>query len=92
MIETLNHTLLKLDIWCNANKITINIKKSKTVFFTTNKTIIDTCELGGKPLEQVDTYKYLGLILDKHLNYNECLEGIIPKINHKIWLLSKIRY
>ena len=31
-------------------------------------------------------------MLDKQVNYNECFEGIIPKINHKFWLLSKIRY
>ena len=38
---------------------------------------------GGKPLEQVDTYKYLRLVLDKHLNYSECLEDIIWKYTTK---------
>ena len=40
----------------------------------------------------MDCSKYLGLIRHKHLNYTEYLEGIVPKIYRKIWLLSKIMY
>ena len=48
--------------------------------------------LEGKSLEKKDMDKYLGIILDKHLNYDEYTEAVILEINHKFLLLSKISY
>ena len=94
-IETkLNLTLKKLIEWCQLNRITINNRKSKTVLFGTRLASNDKikCLLGNTKLEQVDNYRYLGVDLDRHLNYDLCITNTIKKVNHKIWLLAKLRY
>ena len=90
----LNLTLKKLSEWCQLNRVTINNSKSKTVLFGTRLTSKDKikCLLGDTELEQIDNYRYLGVDLDRHLNYDLCITNTIKKVNHKIWLLAKLRY
>ena len=47
--------------------------------------------LNANILERVCSYKYLGLILDEHLNYNKHMTEMTKLISHKLFLLSKIR-
>ena len=70
--EELQEMLNVLDKWCKKWQISINCSKSKIVHYrkqniekTNFKFAID-----GKPLEIVNRYKYLGIILDEHLDYN----------------------
>ena len=36
--------------------------------------------------------KYLGIQIDQHLNWNEHIKNIIPKLTRAIGILSKIRH
>ena len=47
--------------------------------------------LNNQILEQVCSYKYLGLILDEHLNYIKHIKEMSKLISHKLYVLSKIR-
>ena len=47
--------------------------------------------LNNQILEQVCSYKYLGLILDEHLNYNKHIKEMNMLVAHKLYLMSKIR-
>lgn len=42
-------------------------------------------------LEDVESYKYLGYVLDSHLNYNLMMNQLVRKMNYKIYLLAKLR-
>ena len=44
-----------------------------------------------KTLEVVNSYKYLGIILDTHLTYKPHIKSIISKVTHKLSVLTKIR-
>jgi hypothetical protein len=61
-----------LNDWCSVNDMTINCEKSKVVHFRhvaiTRCNTIFTC--GNDIFEIVDRYKYLGLILTEHLDFN----------------------
>ena len=41
------------------------------------------------PIETVDSYKYLGIYLDKHLSYREHIDKIISKVNQRTKVLWK---
>ena len=60
-----------------------NIKKSKMLDIQIS--------LNANILERVCSYKYVGLILDEHLNYNKHMTEMTKLISHKLFLLSKIR-
>ena len=47
--------------------------------------------LNNQILEQVCSYKYLGLILDEHLSYNKHIKEMNKLISHKLYLMSEIR-
>ena len=45
----------------------------------------------GKELQHVDHYKYLGVILDKSLNFKLHIESILKILKYKIYVLAKLR-
>ena len=82
--------------WCNNNKISINLKKTKSVIFGTRymlkKFSNPKIELEGIVLENVGHYKYLGINLDSTLNFNKHMNCLLKTVSHKLFLLSKIHY
>ena len=81
--------------WCEANSLTINISKTKTMAFGSRQRVKrakkSTIKLGEEVLKQVPSYRYLGLILDSTLNYNLHVNQIIRTVLHKLMLLSKMK-
>ena len=91
-------TLIQSDLnalyeWCNRNKLTINCKKTKFCLFgmrsniKRSKMLDIQLSLNANILERVCSYKYLGLILDEHLNYNKHVKEMTKLISHKLYLL-----
>ena len=81
----------KMSTWCEANKLTINVEKTKYMVvkytkppqepnFTTNKTKLST----------VHHYEYLGFLLDDKLSMNDYLDVMWKKTNSKLGILSRI--
>ena len=69
LIKTLNEELAKLNIWLNANKLTINIAKSHYMFFHRGRKKSNICSpiLNNVSLERVQCTKFLGIIIDDGL-------------------------
>lgn len=44
------------------------------------------------PLDNVTEYKYLGILLDEHLNYSSHISMIKQKISFRLYTLKKIRW
>lgn len=80
--------------WCNYNTLTLNIDKTKAmVLDVKNKNTSNLCKLkiNDRNLEYVDRIVYLGILLDRHLNFMLHYDGIMRRLNDKIYLLCKIR-
>ncbi|XP_042148844.1 uncharacterized protein LOC121837309 [Ixodes scapularis] len=63
--NTINQELIVLQEWFNSNKLTLNINKTKYIVFRSNKKDVNTdgfqiCT-GNSILEEVSSFKYLGL-------------------------------
>ena len=84
--------------WCASNKLTINIKKTKYMIFGTRGMLkqIKNVDFGlcldGQMLDRVHFYKYLGLMVDDHLNFNKHIQDMNKIVSHKLFMFSKIRY
>ena len=74
--KTVNSELLKVSDWLNANKLTLNAKKSNYVIFrpyqrklnySVNIEMIDNCTQIPTTLQCKDHVKYLGVLLDSNL-------------------------
>jgi len=97
-LENLTNKLNCLNNWCQVNKITINLGKSKVMLFTPGAKNplkkpqrYTPLKLGEASINHVEQYKYLGMVLDNKLTYQRCLAEVIKKTSHKIWMLAKIR-
>ena len=91
----LQPALNKFSKWCAANKLTLNVSKTKLMTFGTRnmvKKAKDTVvKIGGTPLQIVPTYKYLGVTLDATLTFDKQVKSTISMVAFKTNLLARIR-
>ena len=92
---TINVELSKVNNWLIANKLTLNLEKSKLVLFRPpqkkfNHNFI-VC-LNNKALELENHVNYLGISIDRHLNWREHVKKTLAKMSRGIGVLTKIRH
>ena len=93
--KNLNKDLKSLSQWLKANKLCLNISKTELIIFHRNTASIDhtlKLKLDGKRLSPSQSVKYLGVILDEHLQWNDQIAQVKIKLNRAIGILSKIRH
>jgi Reverse transcriptase (RNA-dependent DNA polymerase) len=81
--------------WFYANLLSFNIRKTKyIIFYQKNKNIPnpDPLIVRNAEIERVTKTKYLGLILDEKLSWNEHIEYIKTKIRPFISMLRRTSY
>ena len=92
----MNNTLEILSDWFAFNKLSLNSLKSKIMLFGTGPMLKKAPELlvtvGQHRLEIVDAYKYLGVKLDKNLNFSNNTQYIESKVISRISVLGKVRH
>ena len=69
-----------LSRWCELNRVTINVKKTKLMLFGTNNM-----------LKKAMLTNYLGVKLDCKLNFEHHAQECMRLVSHKLYMLSKIR-
>ena len=94
--EIANQILKKINRWCNENKLTLNAKKTEYVIFGTKvrksqAQAIDL-KLGEAQLREVESYKYLGTVLDATLNLNPQISKLNQNLAPKLVSFRKMRY
>ena len=93
-IETFNK-LVNIDLkslvnWLNANKISLNVKKTEMVIFKSKrKKFNDTVKikLSGKRIYPTASVKYLGVKIDQHLTWQHHINDLSVKLNRANALL-----
>ncbi len=79
--------------WLCVNRLSLNVGKTKSLIFSTRQyrgsTVLEL-NVGGEMLEQVDLYKYLGVFLDRNLNFVEHIDYIVNKSRRKLGMLKRI--
>ena len=93
--KKLNLDLRFLCNWLTSNKLSLNASKTEVVLFKhPNKPINYDLNLNinGQKIIFSESVKYLGLHLDKHLNWHEHTANLKIKLSRSIGMLSKIRH
>ena len=93
LIKTLNEELAKLNIWLNANKLTINIAKSHYMVFHRGRRKSNICSpiLNNVSLERVQCTKFLGIIIDDGLKWTNHISYIKNKIAKGFGIILRTR-
>ena len=90
-----NAELEKVRKWLLANKLTLNIIKSKFMLLTNRRNVCKEnflLKLDGSCLERCSSYKYLGVFFDDKLNWKTHIKYLSEKIGKVCGFLSKLRH
>ena len=94
MIIKINREMLRIMDWINANKLSLNIDKTKYIIFHTKgrKFSLDhNVYLNNKVIERVSTIKFLGVIVDSTLSWSEHAKLVKNKIAKGVGILTKVK-
>ena len=92
----INFDLKNLCKWLRANKISLNSNKTKLLIFRHPNKKIDyddfKIKMNGKKLYPSEFVKYLGVLIDAHLNFVIHINSISAKLARATGMLAKIRH
>ena len=94
MNKLVNADLKHLVNWLNANKISLNVKKTEMVIFKSKQRKFEgdlKIKLCGKRLYPTESVKYLGVKIDTNLSWQYHVNDLSIKLDRANALLSKIR-
>ena len=81
--------------WLKANKLLLNVDKTKLVLFTSSNKQLD-CDLkirlNGKRLYETNSVNYLGIQIDKRLTWKQQINHVASKLNKANAMSSKLRH
>ena len=73
--------VVRFSSWCSNNFLHLNVSKTKEMCIDFN----------GEPVEQVDSFKYIGVILDDKLSFTEHVTAVKKKSQQRLHVLRKLR-
>ena len=90
LYEYANLELQKASDWFKANKLTLNVKKTKFMLFSGHEKVIDqgnlNLQIDGKSVDKIGNnckdkyFKFVGHVLDENLTWEGHLEHIAKKL------------
>ena len=82
----------RLSSWCSENFLHMNVKKTKelVIDFRKNCQPPPTLKLNGEAVERVQKYKYLGLLIDDKLNWNDHADYVYKKGRQRLHFLKRL--
>ncbi len=73
----------------------LNLSKTRSILFTSRRSPCRNFNLDIRsndiPVESTDNFKYLGITLDRYLNFETHAENIVKKVNQRTRILWKVR-
>ena len=92
--QYINNELSKISEWRIVNKLSLNASKTKCMVFNMpqKKVVIPRLKLADTEIESVDQFNFLGITLDKHLNWNAHTNKLFGKISRNTGILNKIQF
>ena len=97
LFSTVNEELEKLGDWFTANRLSLNIKKTKYTFFHKNSVKdniplkLPDLHISNKSIERKSSIKFLGVMLDEHIAWNDHIHAVEKRFAKNIGLLYRAR-
>ena len=91
-----NCELEKVSNWLSANELVLNVKKTKFMLFHSfgknlNRVTIPQIKINDTLIERVNTFDFLGFVIDETLSWNYHINKIATKIGRVIGVMSKLK-
>ena len=92
---TVTNELCKIHEWLCANRLSFDTDKTNFVLFhISQKRIADSfsLRLNDKEISRKQYIKYLGVLIDSHLNWKERIHNLSKKLSKSVGFLCKLRH
>lgn len=93
--DKINAELENVFKWFTSNELTLNLSKTKYTVFHSRKKKLNTetldISLQGIKLQQVFSYKYLGIFLDSDMHWKTHIKHLCSKLAYGCYILLKAR-
>ena len=95
LFKTVNDELIKIHEWFSANKLSLNVGKTKFLLFHKSgkkyciPSHLPTLKINNHDIERVNTIKFLGVLLDDGLSWKEHIKYLENKIAKNIGLMYR---
>ena len=92
LTDTFNLELIKISDWLKANKLFLNLKKTKCITFTPRQKRLNCSfqiAIDNQPINQVTETTFLGVILDKNLTWKPHISYLANKISKSIGVIYR---
>ena len=92
-VTAINAELIPIVNWFDANKLTLNIDKTQLMILSRKheKKSDHPVLLRGQPIAQISEAKFLGVIVDQHLNWKSHITMVAQKLSKSCGLIYRIR-
>ena len=91
--QEINKELEKLNTWFQLNKLTLNVEKTKCMFFHKRRAVPPiNISMNNIPIDIVPHFKYLGIILDTHLLWKTHVAMVTGKLSKINGILNRLKY
>jgi len=92
--ESINNELDNIFQWLKANKLSLNVSKTKAMLFHTSRRQVTPPDINidGIKIDWVDHFDFLGIVIDKHLTWDQHVHKISTKISKTIAIMNKLKH
>ena len=92
LINTVNIELMKITQWIRANKLSLNIKKTKCMLFSNSIELLpNDVVIDGHALEVVKDITFLGVTVDNKLSWKPHIDNVCKKISRNVGVINRLK-
>ena len=95
LIEAVNKELSHLSEWFQANRLSLNVKKTHYIIFGNKRIPLnETYQIifNNNVIERVASTKFLGITVDENLNWKKHILNVSTKVSRSIGIMNRLRY
>ena len=91
--DVINRELLKVYEWLGANKLSLNVAKTKfMVFYTSNRLVrYPNLLINRRPIERVTQFNFLGSILQSNMSWSMHTDHISLNVSKAIGIIYRLK-
>ena len=90
--QDITNELKNITLWLKRNKLSLNVQKTKLMIFHRKQKQVNKLNIliDGIAIERVESFNFLGLIIDKGLSWKKHTDVVKNKISKVVGILNNI--
>jgi hypothetical protein len=88
----LSSKLQDLRRYLASNKLELNVEKSAWMLMFGDSNSTNAVRYGSRIISRVNSYKYLGFVIDTNLNWKMHVNAVVSKVKRRLYCLRRSRY